>query len=78
MNRELTKNIASELQLFKTVEQKENFIFLLGALISKVISLQKAAELMEMEPETLLQILDLMGIEFSYLSENDIATEKSW
>jgi hypothetical protein len=31
-----------------------------------------------MEPETLLQILDLMGIEFSYLSENDIATEKSW
>jgi predicted HTH domain antitoxin len=78
MNRELTKNIASELQLFKTVEQKENFIFLLGALISKVISLQKAAEVMEMEPETLLQILDLMGIEFSYLSENDVATEKSW
>jgi predicted HTH domain antitoxin len=78
MNRELTKNIASELQLFKTVEQKENFIFLLGALISKVISLQKAAEVMEMELETLLQILDLMGIEFSYLSENDVATEKSW
>jgi predicted HTH domain antitoxin len=78
MNRELTKNIAAELQLFKTVEQKENFIFLLGALISKVISLQKAAEVMEMELETLLQILDLMGIEFSYLSENDVATEKSW
>jgi predicted HTH domain antitoxin len=78
MNRELTKNIASELQLFKTVEQKENFIFLLSALISKVISLQKAAEVMEMEPETLLQILDLMGIEFSYLSENDVATEKTW
>lgn len=78
MNRELTKNIASELQLFRTVEQKENFIFLLGALISKVISLQKVAEVMEMEPETLLQILDLMGIEFSYLSENDVAPEEIW
>jgi predicted HTH domain antitoxin len=78
MNRELTKTIASELQVFKTVDQKENFLFLLGALLAKVISLQKAAEVMEMEPEMFLQILDLMGIEFSYLSENDVALEKNW
>ncbi len=78
MNRELTKTIASELQVFKTVDQKENFLFLLGALQAKVISLQKAAEVMEMEPEMFLQILDLMGIEFSYLSENDVAVEKNW
>ena len=78
MNRELTKTIASELQVFKTVEQKENFLFLLGAVLAKVISLQKAAEVMEMEPEMFLQILDLMGIEFSYLSENDVALEKNW
>jgi predicted HTH domain antitoxin len=78
MNRELTKTIASELQVFKTVDQKENFLFLLGALQAKVISLQKAAEVMEMEPEMFLQILDLMGIEFSYLSENDVALEKNW
>jgi len=31
-----------------------------------------------MEPEMFLQILDLMGIEFSYLSENDVALEKNW
>jgi predicted HTH domain antitoxin len=78
MNRELTKTIASELQVFKTVDQKEKILFLIGALQAKVISLQKAAEVMEMEPEMFLQILDLMGIEFSYLSENDVALEKNW
>jgi predicted HTH domain antitoxin len=78
MNKELTKTIASELQVFKTVDQKENFLFLLGALLAKVISLQKAAEVMDMEPEMFLQILDLMGIEFSYLSENDVALDKTW
>ncbi len=78
MNGELTKTIASELQIFQTVEKKENFIFLVGALLAKVISIQKAAEVMEIETEMFLQILDLMGIEFSYLSENDIAIEKNW
>jgi predicted HTH domain antitoxin len=78
MNRELTQNIASELQIFKTVEQKESFLFLLGALQTRVISLQKAAELIEMEPEMLLQLLELMGIDFSYLSENDVCLEKTW
>jgi predicted HTH domain antitoxin len=60
------------------VEQKENFIFLVGALLAKIISIQKAAEVMEIETEMFLQILDLMGIEFSYLSENDVAIEKNW
>jgi predicted HTH domain antitoxin len=78
MNGELTKTIASELQIFQTVEQKENFIFLVGALLAKIISIQKAAEVMEIETEMFLQILDLMGIEFSYLSENDVAIEKNW
>jgi predicted HTH domain antitoxin len=78
MNQELTQTIASELQIFKTVEQKENFLFLLGALIAKLISLQKAAEIMEMEPEMLLQLLDLMKIEFFYLSEDDVSLEKNW
>jgi predicted HTH domain antitoxin len=78
MNQELSQTIASELQIFKTVEQKEKFLFLLGALIAKLISLQKAAEIMEMEPEMLLQLLDLMKIEFSYLSEDDVSLEKNW
>lgn len=33
---------------------------------------------MQLEPAELLKILDLMGIEFSYLCEEDVALEKSW
>ncbi|MEH1766401.1 hypothetical protein [Nostoc sp.] len=35
MNQELTQAIASEVQLFHGMEQKENFLFLLGALLAK-------------------------------------------
>ena len=75
---EVLKNIASEIQLFPNVEQKEQFLFILGALFSRIISLQKAAEIMEMEPDMFLKLLDLMGLEFSYLSEEDISIEREW
>ncbi len=38
MNQKLTQAIALEVQLFHSIEQKENFLFLLGALLAKVIS----------------------------------------
>jgi predicted HTH domain antitoxin len=72
------KNIASEIQIFPDVEQKEHFLFVVGALFARVISLKKAAEIMEMEPEVFAKILDLMGFEFSYLSEDDVAIEREW
>lgn len=75
---ESIQTIAAEVQLFKTVEQKENFLFVLGALTARLISLRKAAEILSLELEAFLQILDLMGIEFSYLTEDDLATEKNW
>lgn len=78
MNKELTQTIASEVQLFQTLDQKENFLFLIGALLARVISLKKASEIMRLEPSEFLKILDLMGIEFSYLSDEDIELEKSW
>ena len=77
-SRETRREIASNLQIFQKVEQKEIFLFVVGALVSRVISLQKAAEIMEMEVEVFLQLLELMGIKFSYLTDNDIALEKSW
>ncbi|MGB3311555.1 MAG: hypothetical protein WBG32_09955 [Nodosilinea sp.] len=77
MNKELTQTIASEVQLFQTLDQKENFLFLIGALLARVISLKKASEIMQLEPSEFLKILDLMGIEFSYLSEEDVEPEKS-
>ncbi|AOW99915.1 MULTISPECIES: hypothetical protein [Moorena] len=77
-NKEMFKTIASEVQLFQEMGQKENFIFVIGALVSRLISLQKAAEIMQIEPEVFLKILDLMGIEFSYLSSEDITIERNW
>jgi len=60
------------------IEQKENFLFILGALTARLISLKKAAEILNLEPETFIKILELTGIEFSYLTEEDIAAEKTW
>jgi predicted HTH domain antitoxin len=78
MGKELLENIATEIQLFNTLEQKENFLIILGALTARIISLKKASEVLNLETDTFLQILDLMGIEFSCLTEDDIAAEKTW
>lgn len=75
---DLIHNIAAEVQLFNTLEQKENFLFILGALTARLISFKKAAEILNLESETFIKILELMGIELSYLTENDIAIEKTW
>lgn len=77
-NKEVLRSVASEIQLFNDIEQKETFLFVLGALFSRVISLKKAAELMDVEPDTFISILDLMGLEFSYLSPQDVLLEKNW
>ncbi|WP_427161845.1 hypothetical protein ACQFX9_09855 [Aliinostoc sp. HNIBRCY26] len=37
------QEIASQVQLFQNIEQKETFIFVIGALTSRLISLHKAA-----------------------------------
>jgi predicted HTH domain antitoxin len=74
----LFKQIALEIHLFKELEQKENFLFVLGALVMRLISLRKAAEIMEIEPDMFLKILELMDIDFSYLSEEDVSREREW
>lgn len=72
------ENIAISLPIFKEIEKKEKFLFVLGALTARVISLRKAAEVMDLDEAGLLQILDLLGIEFSYLEAEDIRREKEW
>lgn len=80
MNHKTTlREIASQVQLFQNIEQKETFIFLLGVWTSWLISLHKAAEIMEMDTEMFLkEVLEVMGIDFSYLRVEDIATGKTW
>lgn len=77
-NKAMIRKIASEITIFQDIEQKENFLFVLGALVSRLISLQKASEIMQMESSAFLQILDLMGIEFSYLEAEDVNFERTW
>ena len=72
------KDIAGVLPIFVEPEQKEKFLFVLGALMTRLISLRKGAEIMGIDAEELLQILDLLGIEFSYLSSEDIEQEQRW
>ena len=78
VSKEALKEIAANVQIFSDVEQKERFLFVVGALVSRLISLKKAAEIMGLEVEALIQILESMNIEFSYLSSEDIAIERSW
>jgi predicted HTH domain antitoxin len=78
VNKEAWREIAANVQIFPNIEQKERFLFIVGALTARVISLKKAAEVMEIETETLLQLLETINIDFSYLTDEDIALEKSW
>ena len=76
MNTPQTREIASEVPIFQAIEQKEDFLFVLGALFARVISLQKAAEVMGMEVDAFLKTLDLLGLEFSYLTDEDVVIEQ--
>ncbi|MDB9374756.1 hypothetical protein [Nodularia sphaerocarpa] len=77
-SKEVLRNVASEIQLFNDIDQKETFLFVLGALFSRIISVRKAAEIMEIELDTFVELLDLMGLEFSYLTSGDVTVERNW
>lgn len=72
------KKIANELQCFRETEEKEKFLFVLGALTSRIISIQKAAEVMGMDRDFFSRLLEILGVEFSYLDEIDVQGEKNW
>ena len=57
--------IVDEVPFFHDEKTKEKFLLVLGALSARLISLRKAAEIMEM-----------LGFEFSYLEESDIGLER--
>ena len=72
------KEIASGLPFFKTVNEREKLLGVLGALALRQVSLSKAAEIMGMGKEAFLELLDAMRVEFSYLEESDVETEVKW
>ncbi len=72
------KEIASGLPFFKTSDEREKLLGVVGALVLRQVSLSKAAEIMGMGKEAFLELLDAMRVDFSYLEESDIETEVKW
>jgi hypothetical protein len=72
------KEIAKDLPFFKTVDDREKLLGVVGALVLRRISLSKASEIMGMERERFLGLLDAMRLEYSYLEEQDIDVERKW
>ena len=72
----LNESIVSQVPYFKTLQEKEIFLNVIGALSVKIISLSKACEVLKMNKDTLLQLLDSIGFNYSYLTESDIKDER--
>ena len=72
------KDIASGLPFFKTLNEREKLLGVVGALALRQVSLSKAAEIMGMGKDGFLELLDAMRVEFSYLEESDVETEVKW
>lgn len=72
------KKIANELPFFKTVDDREKLLGVIGALVLRKISLSKASEIMGMERERFLGLLDGMKMEYSYLEDQDVEVERKW
>jgi len=74
----LEQGIIEKVPLFKENEKKELFLSIVGALSLRVISLRKAAELLELNEKSLLEMLESVGVSYSYLQKDDISIERNW
>jgi len=72
----MLENIVREVPLFKSLEKKQRFIEVMGALSLRLVSLARAAEIMEMDKDQFLNILDNYGYEFYFLDQDDIELER--
>jgi len=72
------REIVVEPSLLKSPEEREKFLGVVGALTLRWISLSKASEIMGINREVLLGVLDALGVEYSYLDEEDVEIERTW
>ncbi|MEA1900365.1 MAG: hypothetical protein U9N47_06325 [Thermodesulfobacteriota bacterium] len=72
------REIANELPFFKTVDDREKLLGVIGALVLRRISLSKASEIIGMERERFLGLLDGMKLGYSYLEDQDVEVERKW
>ena len=72
------REIANELPFFKTVDDREKLLGVIGALVLRKISLSKSSEIMGMERERFSGLLDGMKLGYSYLEDQDVEVERKW
>jgi predicted HTH domain antitoxin len=72
------QEIANELPLLRYTEDREKLLGVVGALVLRRISLSKASEIMGMHKETFLGLLQALGVEYSYLNQEDVEVERTW
>lgn len=78
MQIDILKPVVEAVPLFRDTKDKEKFLIVVSALKLRLVSLAKASEIMHMTKTGLLELLESLDIDFSYLSENDIEKEKTW
>jgi len=69
-------SVIERFPLFESYEKKERFFTVLGLLFTRQVTLAKAAELLGMSREELSKVLKLMGLEYSYLTEDEVKHER--
>lgn len=72
------QDVANELPFLKSAKDKEKMLSVVGALALRRISLDKAADIMKMQRDAFLTLLDMIGLDFSYLAHDDVEMEKNW
>jgi len=72
------KPIVEALPLFRNIEDKEKFLIVVSALKLRLVSLARASEVMNMTKSGFLELLQVLDIDYSYLTESDIEREKTW
>lgn len=61
--------------LFKDYREKERFLKVVGLLVSHQITFEKAAQLLGLKLEELSFLLDKLGVEYSFLDEEEAEFE---
>ena len=78
MSMAFLRELAQGIHLLKSPEERERFLGVVGALTLRMISLNKASEIMGMSRETFLGLLEAAGVEYSYLEQEDVEIERTW
>ena len=70
------RGVITDFPLFRGYDEKERFFLVLGLLVSRQISFARAAELTGLSREDFSFLVDKLGIEYDFLTEEDVKEER--